>query len=311
MSSQVLLNEFSRFDDETLKKLITIGDSILSPMNTELTSADFSSMLDEVFKSNGLAERYFPEWQDRSKSDFGRFLVELFALFSDKDFFYINHYSREAFVGVADLYRSVFHKALQQGFNPPSNVSATGDVELIFSPGSEEFVPRGSIILGIDSVSSLVYTNEEFTIPASTIDQNITVSFSHGKLGREQLFFDGYSLVIDIPNIVTNSIQLTIAGTTWEETDSFINGNSSSKHFMVFYDEEGKAEILFGKKDELGSVPEEGVLCDIEFLTGGGYIGDIEADTINLIVNSQTNRNLLSYTQFPMTGGNDIMPLEL
>ena len=95
MPSQVYLNEFNRFDDETLKKLITIGDSILSPMNTELTSVDFASMIDEVFKENGLADRYFPEWKDRSKSDFGRFLVELFALFSDKDFFYINHFQEK------------------------------------------------------------------------------------------------------------------------------------------------------------------------------------------------------------------------
>lgn len=310
MPSQVYLNEFNRFDDETLKKLITIGDSILSPMNTELTSVDFASMIDEVFKENGLADRYFPEWKDRSKSDFGRFLVELFALFSDKDFFYINHYSRESFVAVADLYRSVFHQALHQGFNPPSNQSATGNVELIFSSGSAEFVPRGSIVLGIDSVPSLVYTNQGFTIPASTTDQNVTVPFIHGKIRREQIFFDGYSLVLDIPNIVNGSVRLTIDGSDWTQTDNFIGGDSSTKHFMVFHDEEGRAEIMFAK-DSMGAIPDEGVLCDLEFLIGGGYIGDIEANTLNRVIGSQTIRNLQSYSQFAMTGGNDLMPLEL
>ena len=181
MPSQSLLNEFNRFDDETLEKLIVIADSILSPLDTELTSVDYASMLKEVFKPNGLADRYYPEWTDRSKSDFGRFLVELFALFSDKNMFYINHFSREGFVGVAELYRSIFHQALHQGFNPPSNVASEGDVELVFSPGTTEFVPRGSIVLGIQDMPDLTYINKPFTIPASGIDQNMTIEIMHGK----------------------------------------------------------------------------------------------------------------------------------
>jgi len=310
MPSATLLNEFNRFDDETLEKLIQIGDSILTPMDTELTSVDFASMLNEVFKPNGLADSHFPEWKDRSKSDFGRFLVELFALFSDKDFFYINHFSRESFVLVADLYRSIFHQAQHQGFNPPSNVSAEGNVQLLFSAGSTEFVPRGSIVLGIEDMPSLVYVNDEFTIPNSTIDQSVTITFKHGKLRREQLFFDGYSLVLDVPKIVSESIKLTIDGTVWVETDNFVNGDPSTKHFMVFYDEEGRAEIQFAD-EALGAKPNEGELCDIEFLVGGGYIGDITADTLDRIVSSDTTRNLISFQQFAMTGGNDLMPMEL
>lgn len=310
MPSQALLNEFSKFDDEILKKLITIGQSILSPLNTELTSVDFASMVEEVFKSNGLADRYYPEWTDRSKSDFGRFLVELFALFSDKDFFYINHFSKESFVLEAELYRSIFQKAQHLGFNPPSNVSASGNVELIFSSGVEEFVPRGSIKLGIADIPSLTYINDEFTIPSSITNQNITVVFRHGELQKEQLFFDGYSLMLDTPSIVSNSIKLTIDGSVWVQVDDFIGGDSSTQHFMVFYDEDGQAEIYFASGG-MGAIPGEGVLCDIEFLVGGGYIGDIEDSTLDRIIDSQTVRNLSSYTQFAMTGGNDLMPMEL
>lgn len=132
MPSQSLLNEFNRFDDETLEKLIVIADSILSPLDTELTSVDYASMLKEVFKPNGLADRYYREWTDRSKSDFGRFLVELFALFSDKNMFYINHFSREGFVGLQNFIIQYFIKHCIK-FNPPSNVASEGDVELIFS----------------------------------------------------------------------------------------------------------------------------------------------------------------------------------
>lgn len=310
MPSQALVNEFNRFDDEKLEKLLIIGDSILSPLDTELTSVDFATMLQQVFKPQGLADRYFPDWTDRSKSDFGRFLLELFAVFSDKDFFYINHFSRESFVGVADLYRSIMHQALHQGFVPPSNVSASGNVELIFAPGASEFVPRGSIVLGIQDVPTLVYINDEFTIPTSVIDQNMTIVFRQGKLKREQLFFDGYSLVLDTPSIVTGSIRLKIAGDDWTETNNFVTGNSSTKHFMVFYDEDGKAEIRFATGG-LGAIPDENAMCDVEYVVGGGYIGDIMANTLDRVVGSQTVRNLLSFTQFAMAGGNDQAPMEL
>lgn len=309
MPSQILVNEFNRFDDATLEKLIVIADSILSPLDTELTSVDFSSMVGEVFKTNGLADRYFPEWTDRSKSDFGRLLVEIFALFSDKNMFYINHFSREGFVGVADLYRSVAHKALNQGFNPPSNTSAEGNVEIIFAPGSSEFVPRGSIILGIQDMPELSYLNKATTIPNSSTDVSTTVEFIHGKLRRDQVYFDGHSIVIDTPNIVTKSLVLNIDNTEWVEVDNFISGTIADKHFMVFYDERGRAEILFAKAG-MGAVPTNGQTCIIEYITGGGYGGDITAGTINLVVSSQTNRNLLSYTQFDMQGGNSIQPLE-
>ena len=309
MDRSDLLNEFNRFSDSTLEKLITIGDSIISPMDSELTSVDFASMVDQVFRSGGLADRYYPEWTDRSKSDFGRLLVEIFATFSDKDFFYINHYSRESFASTAEEYRSLYHKALDQGFKPDSNISSTGNVELIFSEGATEVVPRGAITLGIQDLPSMTYINEEFTLDESSIDKNVTVAFRHGKLQTEQTYFDGHSIVIDFDNVVSNSIELVIEGNTWSEASSFHDGDGSMQHFMVFYDETGRAEIIFAKS-LLGARPVEGQLCEISFITGGGYAGDIEAGVLNRIIQNQSVRNLESFTQFEMTGGNDQASLE-
>ena len=309
MTEQEILNNFSGFDNTTLRKLKVIGESLLTPLDTELTSVDFASMVDSVFRPNGLADRFFPEWTDRSSSDFGRFLVELFAIFSDKDFFYINHFSQESFIGVAELYRSVAHKALNIGFNPPSNKSATGIVQLTFSSGSAEFVPRGSIMLGIDNFPDLVYVNDDFTIDESTIDTVVDTHFIQGKPVEQQLTFNGHSLIIDTPKIVDKSIRLYIDGDIWVETDSFINGTPNDKHFKVFYSEDGMAEIFFASGG-LGSVPLKGSICKVLFLTGGGYIGDISYGTLNLIVNSQTKRNLLSFVQYEMQGGTDMLPLE-
>lgn len=306
---QQLLTEISSLSTDKLKKLATIGSSILTPMDTELTSVDFATMIDQVFKSGGLADLYFPTWTDKSSSDFGRFLVELFAMFSDKDMFYINHYSKEAFLGVAEEYRSVFHKALNQGFNPPSNVSATGDIELTFTSGSAEVIPRGSIVIGVAEFPDLVYSNLAFTLPLSSIETGVTAPFIHGKLRTDTGEFDGYSILIDTKNIVDGSIELFIDGSSWYQVNNFLGGNESTQHFMVVFNNNGKAEILFASGG-LGSIPEVGSNFLVKYLVGGGYIGDIQEGVLNLIVKSETIRVLLGFSQFEMAGGNDRLPLE-
>lgn len=306
---QGLFTQLDSLSTEKLTKLVVIGESIMSPLDTELTSVDFASMIQQVFKSGGLADRYYPEWTDRSKSDFGRFLVELFAIFSDKDLFYINHYSKEAFLGVAEEYRSIFHKAFHQGFNPPSNISASGDVELLFSAGVEEIVPRGTILLGVAEMPDLVYTNEEFTIPNTVIDTGVTAVFKHGRIRSDNGFFDGYSILIDTTNIADESVRLLIDGVEWDRTENFLLGTISTKHFMVVYANDGKAEILFAK-DGLGAVPDVNQEYVVEYRVGGGYIGDIGADVLNLVVTNGTVRNLQGFTQFQMVGGNNRLPLE-
>ena len=151
---QVLATLEDRFTEGQLEKLLTIGESILSPMDGELTSVDFAAMVDSVFKADGLADTYFPQWTDRSSSDMGRLLVEIFAIFSDKDFFYINNFSREAFVGTANLYSSLRARALNQGFNPSANVAATGNISMVFSSGEAQTVSRGDIVLGVTDFPS-------------------------------------------------------------------------------------------------------------------------------------------------------------
>lgn len=299
----------SNYPLTVLEKLNTIATTILTPLDGELTSVDFAGMINQVFKEGGLADRYYPTWTDRSSSDFGRFLVELFALFSDKDMFYINHFSKESFLGVAEEYRSVFHKALNLGYNPPSRVSARGNVELIFSAGQQEVVPRGTILLGLSQMNDMVYTNEEFTIPQSTIDTNVLVNFVHGKIFNTQGAFDGNTIFVDTKGISTGSVRLIIDDVEWTLVNNFLDTNSSDKHFMVVHDEEGKAEILFAPKGR-GARPSVGKAYFIEFIVGGGYVGDISDNTLDMVVTNGTTRNLIGFTQFAMVGGMDNYDLE-
>jgi len=310
---QELLQTFNRYTNEELAKLIVIGDSILNPNLGQLTSVDFASIVDSVFKAGGWADTYFPQWTDRSKSDFGRFLVELFALISDKDMFYINHFSKEAFGTTAELYRSLVHKATSNGFKPPSNKSAVMDVDVTFQPTSSgETVPRGTILIGLQGSDDLfTFTNDEFTIPSSGINQTLAVPFSHGVYKSLSGSFNGRSIIITDENVCELSVKLDLNGdASFVETQTFALGAANTKHFMVFYNELGQAEVIF-PKGGFGVYPVLNTPFTLTYRVGGGAIGNIASAFLNVLKADNTATGIVSFVQNEdALGGTNLLPLE-
>jgi hypothetical protein len=216
---QQLLQDFNQYSDEELFKLHTIAKSILNPNLNQLVAVDFASMIDMVFTTGGLADTYFPTWTDRTKSDFGRFLVEIFCLLSDKDFYYINHYSKEAFGPTAELYRSLVHKAISNGFKPPANIAASTTIAVTVGPTSVvEAVPAGAVVFGMPGTDTLNFSNEPFSIPISGTPQVINVVFKHGIIKSLTGNFNGRSMTILDKSVVESSVKLNLNGdTNWSE----------------------------------------------------------------------------------------------
>lgn len=309
MNRQELLQKFSYYSDEVLEKLHVIAGSILNPNLNQLVSVDFASMVDMVFKSGGLADQYFPSWTDRSKSDFGRFLYELFALLSDKDFWYINHFSKESFGTTAELYRSLVHKAISNGFIPTQLVSAGSTFTLIFPPGAEEVVPRGTIQIGIKGQDAFTFTNEEFTIPSGIGNVTTTAQFYNGIIKSANGNYNGESIVIDDKSVSSGSIKLTIGSDIYTETNSFVDGTASTKHFKVMYDEFGRAEIIFAKGG-YGMNPTYQQIYTVEYRKGGGTVGNIVDNMLDTILKDKTSRQMSSFVQPVTSGGSNLLSKE-
>lgn len=310
MTREEMLLMFEKYTDNQLERLLAIGDSILTPLDGELTSVDFGGMVNQVFKVGGLADQYFPEWTDRSKSDFGRFLVELFALFSDKDFFYINHFFRESFAGTAEMYRSLVQMGLEQGYAAPANLSASGTVQLIFAAGAQETVARGAVEIGNSILPGQFYTNDEFVAPLSGVDVAVNVTFRHGRILKTDGYFDGNSIFVNITGISKNSIKLVLQNEEWDEVLTFKDGTNVTKHYRVFYDSEGRAEIVFASEG-FGAKPTKGQFYEVEVLQGGGYIGDVLANNLDTVYKADTVRTLNTFVQSDILGGTSQLPLEV
>ena len=76
-SKEQLLQYFRGLDISTLEKLQKYSKMLIIPDEDLLVNATMSQMVE---KAHSLADSLFPEWTDRSKSDFGEFLVEHRAL---------------------------------------------------------------------------------------------------------------------------------------------------------------------------------------------------------------------------------------
>jgi hypothetical protein len=298
-----LLNGFQQYSTPILEKLEIIANSILTPLDGELTNVDFASIVDSVFSVGGIADQKWPEWTDKSKSDFGRLLVEIMALFSDKDMFYINHLSKENYASTAELYRSLVHKALERGIPAPGNDSATGTIQLTVSAGSAEVVPRGAIEIGSSIIPELTFTNQEFAVPTTGVSTNESVEFIHGVLLTDSDTFNGLSIILNNNGVSRGTIELVINNQEWTEVASFLDSSSSDKHFMALYDENGRVEIIFGRNN-YGLRPEKGESYRVSYIQGGGTLGNIAAGALDQIQKSDTVRTVSAFNQLEMTGGN-------
>lgn len=82
-TKEELLQYFAGLDIALLQRLQKYSQLLIIPDEDLLTNA---TMVQMVEKAHSLADVLFPQWTDRSKSDFGEFLVELFAVFQRKTF---------------------------------------------------------------------------------------------------------------------------------------------------------------------------------------------------------------------------------
>ena len=120
-TKEQLLQYFAGLDLSLLQKLEKYSKLLIIPDEDLLT---YATMVQMVEKAHSVADSLFPEWTDRSKSDFGEFLVELIALFSEKDFWYLNAFANEGILRKMRSYSNAFSKASSLGYFPTVCTSA-------------------------------------------------------------------------------------------------------------------------------------------------------------------------------------------
>lgn len=301
------LNTLALLDNSILERLIKLSQTCIVPDDDQLVTVTFEQMVD---KAHALADIYFPQWTDRSKADFGEFLVELFSLFSEKDFWYINAFANEGYLSKATLYSSVYAHALRLGYVPKTLKSAEGWLRVDFEAGDYYQYQIGELKF---SINGETYSNcEVFPVPLSASYVNIQIKIAHGYYDTMQMPFNGRSVMIDQQGIDIRSVQQRIDGVYWTLVTSFAQSGNSSTHFLVIPDELGRIEIVYGKNN-FGLQPPYQSTIDTKYRIGGGIIGNqvLTNTTVATVITNLGSRVILDAESVgDLYGGEDTESME-
>lgn len=268
MNKEQLVQYFSGLDLSTLQKLYKYSKLLIIPDEDLLTNVTMTQMVE---KAHNLADALFPEWTDRSKSDFGQFLIELFALFSEKDFWYINAFANESILRKMRSYSNVFSKVSSMGYNPTLCRGSSADFSVYFKKGESIRYERGDLIV---KVGDLEFTNDS-AIDIETLQEETSkvVTLHEGSWVSEDTTFNGYCIMIRKKDIDIESISVVIDNINYDRVGNFGQSAESDTHFMVLPEEDGSCSIFFGTNG-FGATPEIGKTVSVEYRTCSGQDGN-------------------------------------
>lgn len=295
-TKQELLNYFAGLDIPTLQRLQKYSTYLIIPEEDTLTDVNMSQMVD---KAHQLADSLFPEWTDRSKSDFGEYLIELFALFSEKDFWYINAFANEGTLRKMRSYSNAFSKAISLGYTPVTCKGATSSFSVTFLPGGAVTYRRGDIIL---EVKGKKFTNDSaFTVPTQVSNYSMTLSLLEGTQVAEDVTFNGYNVFVRRENVDINSINVIIDNIIYTRVKTFGQSSANSPHYVVLPEEDGSVSIHFGD-GTYGIHPEIGKNIRVEYRKCSGSEGNISVGTCS-VLDSLPERNISSAVMLQSSTG--------
>lgn len=275
-TKEQLLQYFRNLDISTLEKLQKYSKFLIIPDEDLLVNATMSQMVE---KAHSLADSLFPEWTDRSKSDFGEFLVELFALFSEKDFWYINAFANEGIFRKMRSYSNAFSKASSMGYQPITCKGAICNFNVSFAAGEVIRYERGDLVVDVNGIK---FTNDDgFEVSKSASESSQVLLLHEGTHVAEDVAYNGYNIFIRKANIDIDSILVTIDNVAYTRVRNFGYSSSDSTHFMVLPEEDGSCSIYFGSNG-FGVQPSIGKSVRVEYRTCHGSDGNTEITLVEI-----------------------------
>lgn len=270
MTKEQILAKFSVIDLAKLEKLYKYSNLLIIPEEDLLVNATMSQMYE---KAMTLSDIYFPEWTDRSESDFGRFLVELFCLFSEKDFWYINAFANEALTSKMSVYSDAFTRGISLGYDPVITRGARASFNVTFKEGTDYTYKRGELILILSDLD-LQFTNDfEFTVAASLSPTTVPLVLTEGVQVVDNVSFNGHNVIVSRSLCDVESISLLSNNIIFDRVRTFGKSSNVSNHFIVLPEINGELTVFFGT-DGFGKTPDIGQPMKLYYRTCKGDKGN-------------------------------------
>lgn len=267
-------------------------------MPIDYTSRDYASIRTDLI--NAIPD-WLPEWTNRSESDFGIVLIEMFAYMGDIMGYYIDRVANESFINTAVQRASVLSLAGMIDYRPAGRAAAT--TELSFTISAEALAPvtipagtQASTVPDPSTEPVVFETDEEITIAIGATD---TVAATEGVTTVEDEtspvgISDGapdQAFSLYYPNIINDSLTIFVdedgAGpgmaAAWRFVAHLIDATSEDRVYTTTTDENGITYVLFGD-DVNGRIPTQGATITAAYRVGVGVLGNVGSGTIKELV---------------------------
>lgn len=259
------------------------------PENLDYTDKDFDSIVNRL---NNLLGQAFPDWTDFQAANFGNTLKELFAYVMDVLTFYQDNQAKESRLASVELRQNAIAIAKSLGFIPSGATAATTEVTI-----SLDAVPTNDVTIDdtqivrtkdIDTPVSFQLLSS-LTIPAGSDPPQGVVTVENSDNYDEEFQSTGLNdqeFVLSGVPFLDESLTVLAANGAYTVVENFYNSGSVDRHVTVRVDEDDRATIRFGDGNN-GSIPVG--LISVVYKTGGGQVGNVEANTITEIPGTFTD----------------------
>lgn len=261
----------------------------LLPTNLDYTDKDFESVRARLI---ALVRTVFPEWTDFNVATFGTIMLESFAFIMDVLTFYQDNQGREAFIPFAAIRKNMIALARQFGYEPAAATAATTDelFTLAAVPVADVVIPAGTRVFTKDVTGAIEFQLlVALTIPSGTDPPQAFGTVEHSLPQEDTSPTTGLpdmTMLLTVSPYVDDSAIVVAANGAYTQVDTFLDSESGDRHYMVLVDEDDRATILFGNGIN-GEIPVGTITVD--YKTGGGSTGNVEANTITRIAGTFTD----------------------
>lgn len=246
-------------------------------------------------------------WSNFNIDSFSRNWLEIVAFTADVFFFYFDNQATQSYLQTATVRSAVLDISKQFGFVPSTASSASGTA--VFTVTGNGTIPRGFRVAASNGAEFFV-TDDIINVSGpgqvnGGVLQGIVKGeqFTSAGLQNEEFNLLGPNVIIDSLSLNINDVtpQVTVSGNVYTLVDSFIrhNGEDTDAITDSLGDVIGGGGRVFTIGEKPNGVPflkfGDGIfgrkllpseLVTITYRTGGGTIGNVGADTLNTLVDS-------------------------
>jgi len=220
-------------------------------------------------------------WKDIYRSSTGQMLIELLAYILNMGLFYTERRAEESFLSTAKNRSSVIALVSLLNYNVKRKTSALGNLIFTIPLALSKivYIPKYTECQSVDGYkystnASAVIEKGQVSVSIESIQgesKQLEVT-SNGVVNQEYLLES--TGVEDSADTNNYTLRVLVDGNEWTKVSSFINSDSSSKHYRVITEMDETITVIFGDNVN-GLAPSDGSVIVINYIESDGLDGNI------------------------------------